>query len=86
MGIMVAPVQPVANQKASPEKGRRGKGQGSGGFAQLLSGMAVQRRASEERRDGFGGRQPHHRDTREEVADVLRRIEQVNSEIRIRML
>lgn len=85
MGINIIPVQPVANQKSSPEKGRRDKGRNQDSFSQVLRGM-VAARSGGNRQDGFGGRQPRHRDTLESIEDVLRRIEQVNNEIRIRML
>lgn len=77
---IIAPIQPVAKKKAGSERFGRGKRGNPDGFSKLLHGMVVAR-ATEERKDGFNGQPPQQRSTDQLMASVVRRIEQVNSEI-----
>lgn len=85
MDINIFPVQPAANRKNTPDKYSRGKRGSPGNFSQVLGRLSATR-STQDRQDGFGGEQPHHRDTREELEDMLQRIHQVNREITIRWL
>lgn len=80
MDITIFPVQPVTGRKAGSERNSRGKQVKPDGFAKVLHGL-ISAHATGDRQDGFGGQTPHQRSTEQQMALMLRRIEQVNDEI-----